>query len=878
MPTPCPEDKCYRTLTTGECKSPNSWRIFNRVHRKMFNRPTSKIVYKNLFLKELMERLGGNPTKQELHKALCKFFKDYIDDSDRKKEYQRKLNENLARWIEEGGVIPAQQQIVRAASRNPPSKKGSKAPSRKSVNRKSANRKSAAAVVSARVTANRARNFEEAERQVEAAVAAPPLLSMTEQERGRQFDELPNDPAYNPKPHQHKVVEHMTKINHEITRGLLVAHGTGSGKSLTSLWVAKKMLELGRVPYVNIVAPKVSMPEFSRAKKTAGMSKTQSIKTRIISHDEFRLNKASRDWKDTLIIVDEVHIFTKKKLKALQTSGAKYLMLMSATPTPNSPDEVVNLINILYPDTKAEKRWEPKDWGNATLAEKRAFMKNMISVHRVNAEGIIDQIGRGKIPAADGYPSYTLKEVSVPMKAEQTERYRQLMETRGGSSFFSDEIEIKPFFLPDRRIVDKYHNDINDNLRVTPKIRKIAEDVIAELAKPYNMNRPHKTGGRLVVFARYMETIKDIKRAIETLHQQSGRSSDLKIEVYTGETNPRERNRIKKDFNAGKVEVLILSDAASVGLDLKCVSNFYVGDITWNAAKMNQVIARSIRFKSHSEDVCSHEHVDVLLYTSTKAPGTQDLVIFDSYILKRAIRRGKIIGDVIDNIFKKSSIEESDDSLAENNSRRPVNQSSKKASTKRSSAKRSSAKQSSAKQSSKKTSARLPRSQDSQDSQDSQSPTWDAILKGWETGETVPKIKGSVFWETSAIQPGAQNTYKERMINASSALPMDMTSDTSSFSQHISTNRPVAFNSNSGSRLVIPPDNSRNFAHIGAFYKNARVIDVIDFWKKVASEVRRELARTGGPLYVSTHGRGVPWLHVRIESSPRYYVSELKNT
>lgn len=108
------------------------------------------------------------------------------------------------------------------------------------------------------------------------------------------------------------------------------------------------VLELGRVPYVNIIAPKVSMGEFIRAKKTSRMTKSQAIKTRIISHDEFRLNKTGREWKDSLVIVDEVHIFTQKKFKALQKSGAKYFVLLSATPTPNKPSEIVPMINILY--------------------------------------------------------------------------------------------------------------------------------------------------------------------------------------------------------------------------------------------------------------------------------------------------------------------------------------------------------------------------------------------------------------------------------------------------------------------------------------------------------------------------------------------------
>lgn len=46
------------------------------------------------------------------------------------------------------------------------------------------------------------------------------------------------------------------------TKGLLVAHGMGFGKTLTSLWVADEYFTKNRVKFVHIIASNVAVGEF----------------------------------------------------------------------------------------------------------------------------------------------------------------------------------------------------------------------------------------------------------------------------------------------------------------------------------------------------------------------------------------------------------------------------------------------------------------------------------------------------------------------------------------------------------------------------------------------------------------------------------------
>ena len=151
-------------------------------------------------------------------------------------------------------------------------------------------------------------------------------------------------------------------------------------------------------------------------------------------------------------------------------------------------------------------------------------------------------------------------------------------------------------------------------------------------------------------------------------------------------------------------------------------------------------------------------------------------------------------------------------------------------------------------------------------------------MKAWKVGKHLPKINGGVFWETSAIKKGGNVEYKEQTLSAS-ALPMTLRGDSSTFRKHLNNKKsPVAFNNLTGScTLVTPPDTGKNFSHLGLFYKNATKDEIRALWKKVAVEIEKKMTQQH-VVYVSTHGTGVPWLHVRICNSPKYFSTDVLST
>jgi len=72
-------------------------------------------------------------------------------------------------------------------------------------------------------------------------------------------------------------------------------------------------------------------------------------------------------------------------------------------------------------------------------------------------------------------------------------------------------------------------------------------------------------------------------------------------------------------------------------------------------------------------------------------------------------------------------------------------------------------------------------------------------------------------------------------------------------------------------QLIVPRDvdPTANYAHLAAFLRSAPSAQVHAWWQCLAETARACLS--AAPLWISTSGLGVAWLHGRIESTPKYY-------
>lgn len=69
-----------------------------------------------------------------------------------------------------------------------------------------------------------------------------------------------------------------------------------------------------------------------------------------------------------------------------------------------------------------------------------------------------------------------------------------------------------------------------------------------------------------------------------------------------------------------------------------------------------------------------------------------------------------------------------------------------------------------------------------------------------------------------------------------------------------------------------PLANDACYGHLAAFVRDAPEEQRMELWRVVGETMREQVGSS--PLWLSTAGGGVSWLHVRIDESPKYYAYE----
>ena len=94
------------------------------------------------------------------------------------------------------------------------------------------------------------------------------------------------------------------------------------------------------------------------------------------------------------------------------------------------------------------------------------------------------------------------------------------------------------------------------------------------------------------------------------------------------------------------------------------------------------------------------------------------------------------------------------------------------------------------------------------------------------------------------------------------------------FREHFTSGEEVAvFPNLGGDALMVVPapvGDRETYAHLGAFVRGAPESQVHALWAAVGKAMSEQVGEQ--PVWLNTAGGGVPWLHVRLDSRPKYYV------
>lgn len=460
------------------------------------------------------------------------------------------------------------------------------------------------------------------------------------------------------RPHQQEVIEWMVK-----NRGLLVAHGTGTGKTLTATGAIKRLINERKIDKVVVCSPaslinnfiigglrKMEMITTSRKglddfmsirskrggtvmdggilKKGLRMMERNSLNTvfvgqavkvtlteeymseeeiptqvYLVSHQSFV--KYSKFWpvgEKVLLIVDEVH-----KICNFSNKGAKELkrysdlvgkvIAMTATPYVNCLSDTMTICSFLERRVNGILRSDivKKGRGSSQADQENYFVDKM---HIFS-----------KSPNDPDYPKERRHRIILHMEGEYLENYMAVEEEKHEGVGVPQS---KAFYSGVLMAVNAI-----DGL-VSPKINWVIDYL-------FNVNNK---GKQVIIYAMYIEKgganlLIDMVRREAILKNRD----DISIDLIYGEVPAAERQQKVNKFNEAKTRIMVIGPAGGEGLDFKGTDSIIIFDAFWNEARLEQVIGRGVRCKSHDHldpDRSSISYtVDVYLISLFKPEGVE---------------------------------------------------------------------------------------------------------------------------------------------------------------------------------------------------------------------------------------------------------------
>lgn len=198
------------------------------------------------------------------------------------------------------------------------------------------------------------------------------------------------------------------------------------------------------------------------------------------------------------------------------------------------------------------------------------------------------------------FPEKIETTVEVPMTAPQMQEYKHYFAKLPRdlqNKILTGSIEKMPPSQMENPFLVRTRTVSNIVGEHSPKIDKMMEDF-------------HKVNGKTVIYSNFLEqgVIPITKRLA---------AEGIPYAVFTGGSTPKEKKQAIADYNSGKIKALVVFSAGGEGLDLKGTRLMQIMEPHWNEEKINQVIGRAARFRSHADLPENERNVTVKKYVAT---------------------------------------------------------------------------------------------------------------------------------------------------------------------------------------------------------------------------------------------------------------------
>ena len=485
--------------------------------------------------------------------------------------------------------------------------------------------------------------------------------------------------------HQQYVLDYVMQNK---SRGILLFHGTGTGKTLTAVSIATAMAWYKDVV---ILAPKSLHDNFRKELgKYTNNDETQLKRYKFVSSNASNMvNKLETQTDDItgidmktltldnkLVIIDEFHNLSVAMSNGSKNASALYDMIMrskncklvflTATAIINNPYELIIGLNLIKGYIKGDDNQRltlfPEDQSTFEkyfLDEKTFKLKNVNKLKN-RMMGLISYQGdyfkheiedfykdMKKTIKIQNYPDrLPIKIELVPMSDLQYSAYllareKERLETRqaiGGGATIEELKKLKKdggfinggaitktskfskstsYRIKSRQISNIYYPESSVNIFEQMKIYS------PKLVQVYkNLNKDYKT----IIYSNFVKAGIDAVGSYLQIRGYKEWSPNITYEDnilyyarYTGDVATDDRTTILEEYNKlnSKLMIILISSSGAEGLSTKHTRHVHILESFWNISRIEQVIARAVRFHSHSDLPKDQQNVQVYIYLAS---------------------------------------------------------------------------------------------------------------------------------------------------------------------------------------------------------------------------------------------------------------------
>lgn len=433
--------------------------------------------------------------------------------------------------------------------------------------------------------------------------------------------------------HQSRSVEKLLK-----NKGLILAHSTGSGKTRTINEAVHRIQKLDSKKKQLIITPASLTGNIKSDSEKHGIDLDHG-RIETISYEK-AVNNLDRLMKEdySLVAVDEGHKLRNtdtKRFKGLEAliGKAEHRLVTTATPIYNSPEDISPLVNLVsgkqaLPTNKKEfesKYISRKTTNPGIVSQFLLGRKATETVNIRDKKGLSSTLNKyvDKYDTRDDpnsqkfFPTKSEETHEVHMSEGQQKMYKYLegnipfllkMKIRNNLPLDKKEsAQLNAFSTGIRQVSNStrpYYK--SGKPEISPKIQKASEELESHMKKDKNF--------RGVIYSNYLKA--GLDDYSEHLH-----SKGIKHTVYHGGLSKKEKEQAVLDYNSGKTPNLLISSSGAEGLDLKGTKLIQVMEPHFNKSKIDQVVGRGARYKSHHHLPEAERNVKIQHFHSTFRPG-----------------------------------------------------------------------------------------------------------------------------------------------------------------------------------------------------------------------------------------------------------------